>query len=48
MRSKRPSTSVPNADAVYEGRTLPRPHDELVDQGLAFDVWSPWSRAARR
>jgi protocatechuate 3,4-dioxygenase beta subunit len=44
MRSKRPSTSVPNADAVYEGRTLPRPHDELVDQGLAFDVVTLVSR----
>jgi protocatechuate 3,4-dioxygenase beta subunit len=44
MRSKRPSTSVPNANAVYEGRTLPRPHDELVDQGLAFDVVTLVSR----
>ena len=23
---------------AYEGRLLPRPHDEVVDQGLAFDV----------
>ena len=44
MRSKTPSTSVPSADAVYEGRALPRPHDELVDQGLAFDVVTLVSR----
>nr|CEL21645.1 Protocatechuate dioxygenase [Kibdelosporangium sp. MJ126-NF4] len=25
-------------DLAYEGRRLPRPHDEVVDQGLAFDI----------
>jgi protocatechuate 3,4-dioxygenase beta subunit len=29
---------------TYEGRPLPRPHDELVDQGLAFDVGTLLSR----
>ncbi len=24
--------------AAYEGRPLARPHEELTDQGLAFDV----------
>jgi protocatechuate 3,4-dioxygenase beta subunit len=28
----------PDGAATYEGRPLPRPHEELVDQGLAFDV----------
>jgi protocatechuate 3,4-dioxygenase beta subunit len=23
---------------IYEGRSLPRPHEEIVDQGLGFDV----------
>ncbi|PXY22995.1 intradiol ring-cleavage dioxygenase [Prauserella muralis] len=25
-------------ERTYEGRPLPRPHDEIVDQGLGFDV----------
>lgn len=29
---------------TYEGRSLPRPHDEIVDQGLAFDVGTLLSR----
>jgi protocatechuate 3,4-dioxygenase beta subunit len=29
---------------TYEGRTLPRPEDELVDQGLGFDVGTLLSR----
>lgn len=30
--------------ATYEGRSLPKPHDEIVDQGLAFDVGTLLSR----
>ena len=29
---------------TYEGRPLPRPHDEVVDQGLAFDLGTLLSR----
>jgi protocatechuate 3,4-dioxygenase beta subunit len=29
---------------TYEGRPLPRPHEELVDQGLGFDVVTALSR----
>jgi protocatechuate 3,4-dioxygenase beta subunit len=29
---------------TYQGRPLPRPHEELVDQGLAFDVGTLLSR----
>ncbi|MGY1814074.1 3,4-dioxygenase subunit beta [Blastococcus sp. SYSU D00820] len=34
---------IPSA-ATYEGRPLPRPDEELVDQGLAFDVGTLLSR----
>ncbi|MFC4857495.1 intradiol ring-cleavage dioxygenase [Actinophytocola glycyrrhizae] len=30
----------------YEGRPLPRPHDEVVDQGLGFDLGTLHSRRA--
>jgi protocatechuate 3,4-dioxygenase beta subunit len=29
---------MPNDSSTYQGRPLPRPDDELVDQGLAFDL----------
>jgi protocatechuate 3,4-dioxygenase beta subunit len=29
---------MPNDSPTYQGRPLPRPDDELVDQGLAFDL----------
>src|SRR5262245_37574707 len=28
----------PRNDPTFEGRPLPRPHEEVVDQGLAFDL----------
>lgn len=28
----------------YQGRTLPRPEDDLEDQGLAFDIGTLFSR----
>ncbi len=31
-------------DETYEGRRLPRPHDEVVDQGLGFDLGTLRSR----
>jgi protocatechuate 3,4-dioxygenase beta subunit len=31
-------------DQTYEGRSLPRPHDEIVDQGLGFDIGTLHSR----
>ena len=31
-------------DTTYEGRVLPRPDEELVDQGLGFDVATLLSR----
>ncbi|MBE1465063.1 intradiol ring-cleavage dioxygenase [Kibdelosporangium phytohabitans] len=31
-------------DRTYEGRRLPRPHDEVVDQGLGFDIGTLLSR----
>jgi hypothetical protein len=31
---------------AYEGRVLPRPDEELVDQGLGFDVGTLLSQAA--
>jgi protocatechuate 3,4-dioxygenase beta subunit len=42
----RPRTRTTEADAslVYEGRGLPRPGEELVDQGLAFDLVTLVSR----
>ena len=41
MRTSRsPSEQTPS----YEGRPLARPHEELVDQGLAFDVTTLLSR----
>lgn len=33
-----------NPDPAYEGRPLPRPRDEVVDQGLGFDVATLLSR----
>jgi protocatechuate 3,4-dioxygenase beta subunit len=33
-----PSTQGPTSHPSYEGRLLPRPDDEVVDQGLGFDV----------
>ncbi|WP_037366606.1 intradiol ring-cleavage dioxygenase [Nakamurella lactea] len=32
------SSQYPQQPAEYQGRRLPRPEEELVDQGLAFDV----------
>jgi len=32
------ATSPQDGQAMYEGRRLPRPEEELVDQGLRFDV----------
>jgi protocatechuate 3,4-dioxygenase beta subunit len=32
------------SNVTYEGRRLPRPHDEVVDQGLGFDVGTVLSR----
>jgi protocatechuate 3,4-dioxygenase beta subunit len=32
------------SDQTYEGRPLPRPHDEIVDQGLGFDLGTLHSR----
>ena len=40
-RSEQPS---PAAGLSYEGRTLPRPDDEVVDQGLAFDITTLFNR----
>ena len=34
----------PQQTPTYEGRALPRPHEELVDQGLRFDVDTLLSR----
>jgi hypothetical protein len=31
-------TSLPSAPPTYEGRPLARPDDEIVDQGLRFDI----------
>ena len=39
-----PSPEQRSAGALYEGRMLPRPDDELVDQGLAFDLGTLLSR----
>ncbi len=41
MVRKQPSNTHQD---TYEGRSLPRPHDEIVDQGLAFDVGTLLSR----
>src|SRR5687767_8105609 len=35
---------VPDHGQTFEGRPLPRPEEELVDQGLAFDVGTLLSR----
>jgi protocatechuate 3,4-dioxygenase beta subunit len=35
---------APDPSPTFEGRSLPRPDDELVDQGLAFDVGTLLSR----
>ncbi|MGY1691920.1 intradiol ring-cleavage dioxygenase [Geodermatophilus sp. SYSU D01105] len=35
---------APDRGATYEGRPLPRPREELVDQGLGFDVGTLLSR----
>ncbi|MGY1623540.1 intradiol ring-cleavage dioxygenase [Geodermatophilus sp. SYSU D00965] len=35
---------APDRAATYEGRPLPRPQEELVDQGLGFDVGTLLSR----
>ena len=35
---------APDPSPTYEGRPLPRPDDELVDQGLGFDVGTLLSR----
>ena len=35
---------APDPSPTFEGRPLPRPDDELVDQGLAFDVGTLLSR----
>jgi protocatechuate 3,4-dioxygenase beta subunit len=43
MRSPTHATEA-DASGVYEGRRLPRPDEELVDQGLAFDVATLVSR----
>lgn len=40
-RSEQPS---PAAGLSYEGRALPRPDDEVVDQGLAFDITTLFNR----
>jgi protocatechuate 3,4-dioxygenase beta subunit len=32
------SSPTPSTPPTYRGRTLPRPDDELVDQGLGFDI----------
>ena len=40
MTRRRQRDSTP----TYEGRRLPRPADEVVDQGLAFDVDTLFSR----
>jgi protocatechuate 3,4-dioxygenase beta subunit len=31
-------------ELTYQGRPLPRPHDEVVDQGLGFDIGTLFSR----
>ncbi|HJU01367.1 MAG TPA: intradiol ring-cleavage dioxygenase [Actinomycetes bacterium] len=41
MRTSRPPSEPPPS---YEGRPLARPHEELVDQGLGFDVTTLLSR----
>ncbi len=38
------TTAPPDPAPTFEGRPLPRPGDELVDQGLAFDVGTLLSR----
>jgi len=35
---------VDEREQTYEGRRLPRPHDEVVDQGLGFDLGTLHSR----
>ena len=35
---------LPSPPASYEGRTLPRPDEEVVDQGLGFDLGTLHSR----
>jgi protocatechuate 3,4-dioxygenase beta subunit len=35
---------TPDPTPTFEGRTLPRPEEELVDQGLAFDVGTLMTR----
>jgi protocatechuate 3,4-dioxygenase beta subunit len=44
MRSRTRTIDAPPAVPRYEGRPLPRPDEELVDQGLAFDVATLVSR----
>ncbi|WP_246078495.1 intradiol ring-cleavage dioxygenase [Modestobacter excelsi] len=39
-----PSKSQPGSAPTYEGRPLPRPEEEVVDQGLAFDLGTLFSR----
>ena len=39
-----PDRHQPEGAPSYEGRRLPRPHEEVVDQGLAFDVATLVSR----
>jgi protocatechuate 3,4-dioxygenase beta subunit len=40
----KPVPEPQSSRTTYEGRRLPRPEDELVDQGLAFDVGTLLSR----
>ena len=37
---------MPERTPTYEGRPLPRPHDEVVDQGLGFDLGTLVGRRA--
>ena len=43
-RSQSPSPLPSAAQPTYEGRTLARPDDEVVDQGLAFDLTTLFNR----
>lgn len=43
-RSNHPAGSARRQQPTYEGRPLPRPDDEVVDQGLVFDLGTMVSR----
>jgi protocatechuate 3,4-dioxygenase beta subunit len=44
MNEKIPAAESTNRGPAYQGRLLTRPHDEVVDQGIAFDLGTLVSR----